>query len=340
MYVLNQAFLRQQLTMPVVIDALKAMLVLKANHPSAIQSPERLVLATNRDNPSITTGSHLSMPATVMNDSAEYTSVKLVNICPDNPAQGLPTTRASIVLSENTTGQTLALMSATFITQIRTAALSAVATEYLTSPQVASAAVIGCGGMAYEQLSAVLTVRPNVKTVYLWNRTAGKTQAFAERFTHEYPQYSVGFVHCASIAEAVAQADIINVSTRAEAGLFALSDIKSTAHINAVGAYLPTMKEVGADIIGRAAYVVVDDALGCHAEAGDLIAADADPACPWQWADMTGDLPMLASGKLDIDVGKGITVFKSVGAAYFDAAVAIRAYQLAEQGGIQSIDEL
>lgn len=331
MYILKQDFLQKYLTMSTVIESLKKVLKLESQHPNYIQSPERLVLTTNQHHPSVAQGSHLSMPATIMLDDTEYTSIKLVTICPDNPKQNLPTTNAAIVLSENTTGKTLAFMEATFITQIRTAALSGIATELMASPQATSVAVIGCGGMAYEQLNAVLTVRPTIQTVYLWNRDAIKTQTFAQKFTQTYPDFAINFVHCATISEAVGKVDIINLATRAEQGLFSVNDIQKNIHINAVGAYLPSMKEVSNDVIAASSCVIVDDKPGCLVEAGDLIQAHDESDCIWQWSDLTGDLPDLVNGLIQPTIGEGISVFKSVGTAYFDAAVAIQAYQLARE---------
>lgn len=328
MKILHEPQLREHLTMTGVMDSLKQVLRLKATHPEFIQSPERLVLTTNQHNDKAAQGSHLSMPATILLDDTEYTSIKLVTICPDNPKHDLPTTNALIVLSENTTGQTLAVMDATFITQIRTAGLSGIATERLANPQASCVAVVGCGGMAYEQLNAVLTVRPSVKQVMLWNRHAAKTHEFANVFSEQYSGFAVDFVHCSDIASAVAHADIINLATRAEQGLFAVSDIQANVHINAVGAYLPTMKEVSNDVIASSRCVIVDDKLGCLAEAGDLIQAHDDPDCPWQWSKLTGDLPSLVNEAIQPSQGDGISVFKSVGTAYFDAGVAIGAYRM------------
>ena len=133
---------------------------------------------------------------------------------------------------------------------------------------------------------------------------------------------------CQQIEEAISGADIINVATRAQQGLFGNASIKPDVHINAVGAYQPSMKEISNEVIANS-LVVVDDAAGSRHEAGDLIQADAATDCAWTWADLAGDLQALVTGNLIKPEPTGMTLFKSVGAARFDAAVALDVAQLA-----------
>lgn len=344
---LNQQTVTEHLNMQAAIDTIENLLHQQAKHPSWVKSPERLVIETfsealfsndDNDNSKIgkhSTGSHLSMPATIYDGKQEYTTVKLVTICPDNPSRNLPTTTAIITVSDNSTGDILAVMDGVYITQVRTAALSGIATKYMAKVDCQSVAVIGCGGMAYEQLNAVLTVRPEVKTVYLWNRHVVGAEKFKAQFARDYSQWNVEFQVCAQIDEAIENADIINLATRATQGLFSVDQIKPDAHINAVGAYLPSMKEVGNDIIENSSLVVVDDLAGCHHEAGDLIQAHEAADCTWSWDKLSGDLQALVTGKLvktqGADTETDITVFKSVGAASFDAAVALYVAKCAQQ---------
>lgn len=307
-------------------------------------SPERLVIETFSealfsDDNNInehSTGSHLSMPATIYDGMQEFTTVKLVTICPDNPSRNMPTTTAIITVSNNSTGDILAVMDGIYITQVRTAALSGIATKYMAKADCQSVAVIGCGGMAYEQLNAVLTVRPEIKTVYLWNRDVIGANQFKAQFAREYLQWNVEFQVCAKIDEAIESADIINLAaTRATQDLFSVDQMKPDAHINAVGVYLPSMKEVGNEVIENSSMVVVDDLEGCHHEAGDLIQAHEAADCTWSWDKLSGDLQALATGTLiktqAANAKTHITVFKSVGAASFDAAVALYVAKCAQK---------
>ena len=332
---LNQKAVTEHLTMESAIDTIDNLLHQQAEHPSWVKSPERLVIETFSEDKEHSTGSHLSMPATIYDGAQEYTAVKLVTICPDNPSRDLPTTTAIITVSDNATGEILAVMDGVYITQVRTAALSGIATKYMAKTECQSVAVIGCGGMAYEQLNAVLTVRPEIKKVYLWNRNTAGAEQFKTQFARDYSQWNVEFQVCAQIVDAVTDADVINLATRATQGLFSVDQIKPDAHINAVGAYLPSMKEISNDVIENSRMVVVDDLTGCHHEAGDLIQANDATYCTWTWDQLSGDLQALVTEKLTktkaAKTESDITVFKSVGAASFDAAVALYIAKRAQQ---------
>lgn len=343
MQVLNLDTVKQQLTMPMAIEAIEDLLKVQHENPSWVKTPERLVIPTYQDSESHQTGSHLSMPSVVFDGSEEYAVVKLVTICPDNPARNKPTTVATIAVSDTATGETLAFMDGIYVTQVRTAALSGVATKYMANPDSKTVAVVGTGGMAYEQLNAVLTVCPNITEVTLWNRTTDKAHDFKEVFERDYSQWDVTLTVCDTIEEAVKDADIINLATRATEGLFEVDQIKANAHVNAVGAYQPNMKEVSDSVIESSAYVVIDDLEGGKHEAGDLIQADDNSGCDWQWDQLSGQLMDLVSGDLKVetdDGSKGITLFKSVGAASFDAAVALKIAQAAKQDQIGQAVEL
>lgn len=343
MQVLNLDTVKQQLTMPMAIEAIEDLLKVQHENPSWVKTPERLVIPTYQDSESHQTGSHLSMPSVVFDGAEEYAVVKLVTICPDNPARNKPTTVATIAVSDTATGETLAFMDGIYVTQVRTAALSGVATKYMANPDSKTVAVVGTGGMAYEQLNAVLTVCPNITEVTLWNRTTDKAHDFKEVFERDYSQWDVTLTVCDTIEDAVKDADIINLATRATEGLFEVDQIKANAHVNAVGAYQPNMKEVSDSVIESSAYVVIDDLEGGKHEAGDLIQADDNSGCDWQWDQLSGQLMDLVSGDLKVetaDGSKGITLFKSVGAASFDAAVALKIAQAAKQDQIGQAVEL
>lgn len=331
---LNQQAVTEHLSMQAAIDTIEAFLHLQAAHPDWVKSPERLVIETFSADKKHTSGSHLSMPATVYDGKKEYTAVKLVTICPDNPSRDLPTTTAIITVSDNDNGEILAVMDGVYITQVRTAALSGIATKYMAADDCNSVAVIGCGGMAYEQLNAVLTVRPAIKNVYLWNRSIKGAEHFKTQFSRDYNQWDVDLIVCEQLTDALHDADIINVATRAESGLFSLDQIKADVHINAVGAYQPSMKEISNDIIESSRMVIVDDRVGSRHEAGDLIQANDAADCAWTWDNLSGDLQGLVTKTLkdkETEHKQSITLFKSVGAASFDAAVAIYVTQIAVQ---------
>lgn len=339
MQLLSKAVVTEHLGMQAAIDAIEELLQQQAAHPNWIKAPERLVIETFSESESHSSGSHLSMPATIYDGDKEYAVVKIVTICPDNPSRDMPTTTAIITVSNNDTGAILAIMDGIYITQVRTAALSGIATKYMAKSHCQSVAVIGCGGMAYEQLNAVLTVRPDIKTVYLWNRSHEGAKQFQTRFARDYSQWDVEMKVCAALSDAVRDADVINVATRATEGLFGIDQIKPNAHINAVGAYQPSMKEISNDVIASSKMVIVDDLVGSRHEAGDLIQAHDSYECAWAWDDLTGDLQALVTGALEeksSERDQGVTLFKSVGAASFDAAVALYVAKQAKQKNLGS----
>ncbi|WP_352309880.1 ornithine cyclodeaminase family protein [Psychrobacter sp. W2-37-MNA-CIBAN-0211] len=339
MQLLNQAVVTEHLNMQAAIEAIESLLTQQAVHPNWVKAPERLVIETFSEDKNHSSGSHLSMPATIYDGDQEYTTVKLVTICPDNPSRNMPTTTAIITVSNNDTGEILAIMDGIYITQVRTAALSGIATKYMAKSDCQSVAVVGCGGMAYEQLHAVMTVRPDIKKVYLWNRNNEGAEQFKTKFARDYAQWDVEIQVCKEIGDAIRDTDIINVATRATEGLFGIEQIKSDAHINAVGAYQPSMKEISNDVVAGSNMVVVDDLAGSRHEAGDLIQAHNADDCAWTWDDLSGDLQALVTGELKEDKTKskkGITLFKSVGAASFDAAVALYIAKQAVQKNIGS----
>lgn len=340
MQILKREEVEQQLTMPMAIEAIENILKVQSENPSWVKAPERLVIPTFSNSEEHQSGSQLTMPAVVYDGEQEYAVVKLVSICPDNPQRDLPTTVATIAVSNNATGETLAFMDGIYITQVRTAALSGVATKHMADPESRCVAVVGTGGMAYEQLNAVLTVCPNITEVKLWNRTSESADNFKKGFQHDYPQWQVSLTVCDTMQEAIKDADVINLATRAKEGLFEADQVKPSVHINAVGAYQPDMKEVSDSIIESCAYVVIDDLEGGKHEAGDLIQADANSNCDWQWQELSGQLMDLVSGELKVDnKDNGITLFKSVGAASFDAAVALKVAQVAKRDNLgQSVE--
>lgn len=342
MRILDIHTVKEQLTMSMAIDAIEDLLKVQGAHPTWVKTPERLVIPTFEESHTKSSGSHLSMPSVVFDGTNEYAVVKLVNICPDNPKRDKPTTMANVTVSDNETGEMLAFLDGVYITQVRTAALSGIATKYLANPDSRVAAVVGTGGMAYEQLNAILTVRPNIKQVNLCNRTTQTAHKFQDKFEKEYPQWHVVFTVCDDIEAAIKDADIINLATRATTGLFEAAQIKADAHINAVGAYQASMKEVSNSVIEASTSVIIDDAEGGLHEAGDLIQAHEDDDSTWTWDQLTGTLSDLVNEKVRIDLtaDKGITLFKSVGAASFDAAVALKVAQKAKKENLGQFVEL
>ncbi|MEK4487205.1 ornithine cyclodeaminase family protein [Psychrobacillus sp. FSL H8-0484] len=297
--------------------------VLKAKEAEKIANPHRTVIEFPQHE-----ASALYMPSADLVD--EVIAVKVVTIFPNNPSNGKPTTQGVVLLSDAQNGEHLAMLNASYLTRLRTGALSGIATDYLAKKDAKVVTVIGTGAMAFEQVLAVLAVR-NIERILLVNRTAAKAQKFGEKlkdFGIEIP-YEV----LEDVSSAVRQADIICCATRSNEPVFNGEDLQPGTHINGVGSYLPHMLEVDLVTITRASKIVVDDFAGVKDEAGELM--HAEKIGKWSFEDVHGEIGKLVIGEIKARENvEEITFFKSVGAAYFDLAVAKGVYVKAKEQGI------
>lgn len=246
-------------------------------------------------------GGSLVMPGRV----GEVMAVKVVSIVPGNPA--------GMVVVFGGDGSPLGLVDGPTLTAIRTGAGCGLATRILANPGSRTLAMLGAGAMAFDQVQAVLAVRP-IERVVVWSRSLDNARLLAER---------TGGRAVESADEAVSGADIVSCATPSTQPLFDGDSVGEGVHINAVGAFRPEMVEIPADVIQRA-YVAVDDYEAAAAEAGDLIQADREP---------NATLSELLAGSAP-QVEEDVTVFKSVGIASQDVAAAHRALLNAEERDI------
>ncbi|MET3699707.1 ornithine cyclodeaminase [Bacillus oleivorans] len=290
-----------------------------------ILNPQRTVLDLPEQN-----ASSLYMPSAM--ESAGKMAVKVVTIFPNNPFQGKKTTQGIIVLSDTNTGEHLACLNASYLTRLRTGAVSGIATKYLAKESASDVAVIGCGAMAKEQLQAVLEVR-NIRSIMLYNRTKEKAKNFAEKIKEINPIYNGLITIMNDADEAVSRAEIVICSTRSETPVFSGEVLRKGTHINGVGSYLPHMQEVDEETLSRCSKIVVDTLEGVKDEAGDFI-IPANKGV-WNFSMIDGEIGELAAGQIKgRESDEEITFFKSVGMAYFDLAVAAAAYEKAKRAGI------
>lgn len=263
-------------------------------------------------------GEFLVMPAA----TGDVAGVKLVSIQPANPTRGLPIVQGVYVLFDMRIGQPIALLDGAALTTLRTPMISALATDALARRDVRSIGIIGTGPQAIAHVQAMRIVRPDTDRVVV----AGRTQSHVVRIVDELRDAGHSAV-AGSYADAAA-CDIVCAATRADAPLFGLGDVHPGAHVNLVGSYRLDLREVAADLVA-ASTVVVDDLAAAKAEAGDLHLAVEEGA--WTWDNVAGDLIDLASGRMQRTSAEEITLFKSVGLAVQDLAIAQRA---AEAAGI------
>lgn len=270
-------------------------------------------------------GSALYMPSADF--SLETTATKVVTIFPHNPKQGQPTTQGVLLLSDASNGEHVCLMGASYLTRLRTGALSAIGTNKLARKNSKVLGVIGTGGMAFEQVLGVLEVRPTIETILLFNRTKEK----AEQFKNRLEEFGISkeIIVQSKVDELVGKSDIINCATRSNDPVFKGELLKDGTHINGVGSYLPYMREVDLTTIKKCSKIVVDDMHGAMEEAGELIYAAE--VTDWDFSQLYGELKSVSmDDELIRSTDEEITFFKSVGAAYFDLIVANGTYQKAK----------
>ncbi|HEX6797611.1 MAG TPA: hypothetical protein VF116_07850 [Ktedonobacterales bacterium] len=258
--------------------------------------------------------------------------VKALTLFERNPAErGIPAIAALVVLYDTTDGRPLALMDGGWLTALRTGAASGVATRLLAREDVRTLAVFGAGAQAPEQVAAVCAARP-ITCVWLVNRTRTHAEALAERLRAAGSPIPADVRVADTAAHALAEADVVCTATAASEPIFADADLRLGTHINAIGSYTPRMREVPGVTVARAR-VVVDARVAAEAEAGDLLLARAEGLIgPDHVAAELGEVVLgRAPGRTERDQ---ITLFKSVGSAAQDVAVAQLAYERARALGI------
>jgi ornithine cyclodeaminase len=250
---------------------------------------------------------------------------KLVTVFGSNPAVGLPTHLATIVLLDSMTGELLAVMDGRYITEARTAAVSAVSAKLLALEGAGTLAMIGSGVQARSHVDAIGRVRP-LRSVRVWSPNPEHRSAFAREMQ---PRTQAPITPCASARDAVDGADIVVLATSAREPVVRSEWIGAGAHICAIGACRPDQREMDSTLVARGR-LFVDSRTGALAEAGDVLLAMKDGAVT-----IAGELGEVASGLV---AGRGspedVTIFKSLGMAVEDMAAAHLAYVKAAERGL------
>lgn len=247
--------------------------------------------------------------------SQQVSIIKTVSIFPDNA--DLPTTQGNILVTDLRDGQHKASMQASYLTRLRTGAMSAVATDKLARNDSKTLGVIGTGNMAFEQVLGVLHVR-DIETIILYNRTTAKAYNFRDNLGEAGVTANVRIIEDAD--ELVKNSDIINCATQSNTPVFKGDLLKDGTHINGVGSFKPSMKEMDHQTIRRADQVYADDLEAVKEEAGELI--DAVEHGIISWAQLRGSLVDIYDGEMLRKSNSEVTLYKCVGAGYFDLAVA------------------
>lgn len=235
-------------------------------------------------------------------------ATKLITQIPGNAGRGLPTTQATIVLMDATTGRTLAVIDATWLTALRTAAASAVAVDCLTSRSPKVVALLGSGVLARTHAAALRAVRP-VSEVRVWSRNPENVAKCAA---------DVKGVACSNAAEATRDADIVCTVTTAREPVLKGAWLRRGALVCAVGAPRPAWREL--DDEAMANVVIVDSYEAAAQESGDVILSGAK---------VSAELGEILAGTRAAPAAESTIVFKALGQAVTDAAAAQLVYEAA-----------
>jgi alanine dehydrogenase len=323
MLVLREDDVRSVLTMPETIAILEAAFRRQGEDATRIQPRRRVVLPDGR-------GVLHTMSAFVPGE-------------PGRPEAGGPgllglktyTTfkdgvRFAVLLFSAADGAPLALIEADWLGQMRTGAASGLASKYLARPDVKTLSVIGTGLQARTQVVAVTAVR-TFDRILVYGRDEARRNAFAEEMTN-----ATG-VDASPVTEAeaaVREADVVITMTTARDPVLQGAWLKPGAHVNAAGVNWASRREVDDETVERSAVVAVDDLDQARIESGDLILPAAVGRFDWEravelGAIVAGNVP----GRPSADA---ITLFKSVGVALEDVAVAGLIYARARERGLGS----
>jgi ornithine cyclodeaminase len=249
-------------------------------------------------------------------------ALKEVVVAPGNSARGLDPHQGAVLLHDGTTGQLVAALNASPITEIRTAAVSAVATKLLARPRARHVAILGSGVQGRSHAVAMREVLPEAE-LRVWSRSPAHAEALA---------LEAHAVVCTTVAEAVAGADVVCTCTAAAEPILSLADLAPGAHVNAVGSSGPWARELDADLVA-AASLFVDRRESTVNESGDYLGAVAERGI--------GPEHILAElGEILVGAHPGrrrdeeLTVFKSLGLAAEDLAAAVLCVARARERGV------
>ncbi|MFP3946632.1 MAG: alanine dehydrogenase [Halobacteriota archaeon] len=276
-----------------------------------VQMPSKSYLYFDKYN-----GDLRTMPAYI--PDKDEAGVKIVNSHPQNPSRGLPTVLAIYVLNDPATGKPLAMMNATYLTDIRTGAGSAVAAKYLARKDSKVLGIIGCGRQSRTQLAAINELF-DLEEVLIADKSGEQCDMFIKEMGNK-----IGVEIKSVDLEEGCTADIITTTTPVKKPIIKSEWIEEGAHINAVGADAPGKRELEASILRRARIVVDSREQAYHSGEINVPLSKGDISRE----DVYAELGEIVAGKRPgRERDEEITIFDSTGMAVQDVAVAALAYR-------------
>jgi ornithine cyclodeaminase/alanine dehydrogenase-like protein (mu-crystallin family) len=314
---LNESDVRAVLPLGDLIDCMETALI--ALSSGQVRQPVRQVIEAGDGG-----NFFAAMPAWMATGPAMSPSMgaKLVTVYHANGGLGLPTHQAAIVLLDAGTGALLAVMDGRYITEARTAAVSAAAVRHLARPGARTLAIIGSGVQARSHLRAFALVRKFAE-VRCWSPTAANLARFVEAHPEVRPM--------ASAEAAVRGADVVLLVTGSLVPVIRNQWVSDGACVISVGACRPTQREMDPLLVERGR-VIVDSRAAALKEAGDLVMAMAEGHFA---ADrIAGELGEVLAGRVPGRTSEDeVTILKPLGQAVEDVAAAHLAYTRALAAG-------
>jgi ornithine cyclodeaminase len=249
------------------------------------------------------------MPAYRGGTAPSY-ALKEIVIVPTNPSRGLDTHMGGVLLHDGDTGELVSIVNAAPITEIRTAAVSAVATRALARPDAQRVAILGAGAQARGHVQAMRAVLDDPE-IRVWARRLEAAEELAGE---------VGATVAPSVDAALFGAEVVCTTTGAREPIVEKRWLARGAHVNAVGACFPTTRELDTETVAAASFFT-DRRESCLNEAGDYLLAAAEGSIGPEHikAELGEVLASMHPGREHEDE---LTVFESLGIAVEDLASA------------------
>lgn len=252
---------------------------------------------------------------------------KLVTVYHENLTRGLPSHLATIVLLDPETGALLSLMGGRYITEARTAAVSAVSARHLARADASRLALIGTGVQARSHLAALLEVRA-LEEARVWSPQVRSRARFVDEMQ---PHVPVPLAAAPSAEAAVRGADLVVLATSSPTPVIDDAWVAPGAHVVSVGACRPDQREMPPELVGRAR-LFVDSRAAALAESGDIVRGIAEGR--FTDTHICGELGQVVLGRVRGRIAADeVTVFKSLGLAVEDVAAADLVYRRALETG-------
>ena len=316
--VIDQQAVSRLLSMDACMDAMAEALAALARS-EALMPLRTVVWLPDRS------GALAAMPSAL--PSAGVLGIKVITVFPGNAGTAFDSHQGAVLLFEAEHGRLQAIVDATEVTAIRTAAVSGVATRLLAREDAGDLAILGAGTQARSHLEAMLLARP-IRRIRVWSRR----RAAAERFSvQEAARHGVRVEAVSSVAGAVDGADVICTVTSSSQPVLLGEWLSPGVHVNAIGAVGPGSRELDTQAIVRAR-LYVDRRESASNEAGEFIQALAEGAIGTDH--IVGEIGEVLTG---IAPGRRsaqeITLFRGVGLAVEDLAAARLLHRLAVERG-------